>query len=260
MFTTRSPTTPNRTPIMRWEEPGNRLRPRRRPILPRLGNHWPNSQSLSSQLWPNIAESNVKGSAPLLPSDNTATMEKDKMTSGSEINTNDAGNLVRRDNNIVQSNITALLAGSRTNETFAADIKPAADKGSGIIASPWPGESDPGAAASGQSSPWPRIADDQANFSPWPNPAHPIFAAADSRNVAGVPAGPDASSTRINALPAVANRPVLIGQTPTGRIGNPPELSPRRTVQLSSRRCCGSPAKRTVYSRSAKCDCTRRNR
>ena len=176
----------------------------------------PNS---SSQFWPNIADSNVKGTAPILTSNDMPTMEKGKTTSDPKLNASDAANLARRDNNILQSYITAPLVGSRANETLAADIHSAADTRNGIIASPRPGEPDPGPAASGQSSPWPRIADDQANFSSWPNPAHPVFAAADSRNVAGLPAGLDASSTRTNALPAVANRPTAIG-------GAPPDYRP----------------------------------
>ena len=126
----------------------------------------------------------------------------------------------------MQSNITTPLLGSRANETLAADIKSAADKRSGIIASPRPGEPDPAPAAYGQSSPWPRNADDQANISSWPNPAHPVIAAADSRNFAGAPAGIDASSTRTNAMPALANRPTAIGAAPPGPVGNPPEYRP----------------------------------
>ena len=165
----------------------------------------------ASQLWPNTAESNVKGSAPLLPSDNAVAMEKGKTAGDARLNTVDAANLARRDNNVVQSNITTPLLGSGANERLAADITSAADKRNGITASPRPGGPDPGTAASGQSSAWPRITDDQANFSSWPNPAHPVFAPADSRNVASAPAGPDASSTRTNALPAIANRPTAIG-------------------------------------------------
>jgi hypothetical protein len=180
----------------------------------------------SSQLGPNMAESNVKGPAPLLPADNKVAMENGKTTSDPNLNASDAANLARWDNNVVQSNITTPLLGSRANQTLAADIKSAADKRNGIIASPRPGDLDPGPVASGQSSSWPRIADDQANFSSWPNPAHPVFAAAGSRNVAASPAGLDASSTRTNALPAVANRPTAIGGAPPGRMGNPPDYRP----------------------------------
>ncbi|MGA2799482.1 MAG: hypothetical protein ABSE63_18010 [Thermoguttaceae bacterium] len=134
-----------------------------------------------SQLWPDIAESNVRGSASLSPSDNTVAMEEGKTASDPKLNTSDAANLARRDNNVVQSNITTPFAGPRANETLAADIKSAAGKRSGIIIPPRQGDPVLGPAASGQSSPWPRNADDQANYSPWPNPAHPVFAAADSR-------------------------------------------------------------------------------
>jgi hypothetical protein len=185
----------------------------------------------ASQLGPNMAESNVKGSAPLgsaplLPSDSNVAMEKGKTTGDPKLNAGDAANLARWDNNIAQSNITTPLLGSRANETLAADIKSAADKRSGITASPRPGDPDPWPAASGQISPWPRNADDQANFSSWPNPAHPVFAAADSRNVDAAPAGLDASSTRTNALPAVANRPAAIGPALPGPVGNPPDYRP----------------------------------
>lgn len=67
----------------------------------------------SSQLWSNMAEPKGKGSANLLPSDNAVAMEKDTTTSDPKINTSDAANFVRRDNNIVQSNITTPLLGSR---------------------------------------------------------------------------------------------------------------------------------------------------
>ena len=180
----------------------------------------------ASQLWSNIAESKVKESAPLLPSDNTVAMEQDKTMSDPRFNASDAANLLRRDNNIVQSNISAPMSGSRANETLAADIKSTADKRSGIIASPQPGDPDPWPAAFGQSSSWPRNADDQANFSPWPNPDHPNFTAADSRNIAAAQAGPDAPSTRTNALPAVANRPAVIGGPLPGGMGNPPDYRP----------------------------------
>jgi hypothetical protein len=176
----------------------------------------------ASQLWPNTVESNIKGSAPLLPSDNMVAMDKGKTAADAKLNANDAANSARRDDNVVQSNITTPLLDSRANETLAADIHSAADKRNAITASPRPGEPDPGPAASGQSSAWPRGANDQANFSSWPNPAHPVFAAADSRNVAAAPAGLDASSARTNAMPAVANRPAAIG----GPVGNPPDYRP----------------------------------
>jgi hypothetical protein len=144
----------------------------------------------SSEMWSNMAESNVKGTAPGLPSDNKVTMDKGNTTSDPKLNAGAAANLARRDNNVVQSNIITPMLGSRANETLAADVKSAPDKRSGIIASLRPGDAEPWPAASGQSSAWPRNADDQANFSSWPNPAHPVFATADARNAAAAPAGP----------------------------------------------------------------------
>ena len=47
----------------------------------------------ASQSWPNIAESNVKGSAPLLPSDNNLAMEKSKTTSDPILNSSNDANL-----------------------------------------------------------------------------------------------------------------------------------------------------------------------
>ncbi len=127
-------------------------------------------QNSSTQLWSEIAGPNVQGSLPSLTSSNTASVEKENTTSSPKINAIDERSLAQQSNNIMQSNMTTPLVGSRTNETLAAEIKPAAEKGSGIMASPQPGETDPGPAASVRSSAWPRIADDQANFSPWPNP------------------------------------------------------------------------------------------
>jgi hypothetical protein len=134
----------------------------------------------SSQSWPNMVESKAKGPAALLPSDNALAMNKDKTVGDPNVNMRVAANAVQRDMNIVQSNITTPLIGSRAKETLAPEIKSAADLTSGMTASLQPGEST-GSADMGQSSPWPRIADDQANFSTWPNPAHPIISATDPR-------------------------------------------------------------------------------
>jgi hypothetical protein len=177
----------------------------------------------ASQSWPNIAESQVQASPQLLTSNNTASTEKDKTTSNPKVNASDAGNLVQRDDNIVQTKITPPPAASRTNETLAADMKAAADKGGGIVALAQPGKPDLQPAADSRISPWPRNADDLADFSLWPNPAHPIFAKADHHGIAEVPSGTEPSPTRTNYLPAVANRPMVIGASPPGGTGNPPD-------------------------------------
>ncbi|MGD0653653.1 MAG: hypothetical protein ABSA16_04860 [Thermoguttaceae bacterium] len=176
------------------------------------------SASLS---WPNIAESKVPGSPQLLTSINTASTEKDKTTSNPKLNASDLGNLLQRDDNIVQTKITPPPAASRTNETLAADIKAAADKGGGIVALAQRGKGDLEPAADSRVSPWPRTADDLVDFSPWPNPAHPIFAKANLQGITEVPSGTEPSPTRTNFLPAVANRPMVIGASPPGPTGNP---------------------------------------
>jgi hypothetical protein len=180
----------------------------------------------SSQLWSNIAESKAGESAPHVPSDNTLTMEKTQTASSPKVNGSDAANFMRRDNNILQSNITAPMSGSQPKATLAADLKPAAEKGSGLTATPQSGDADRWPAAAGQSSSWPLVADDRANFSPWPNPAHRNFGPADSCNVAATPAGPEASPSRANSMPAVANRSAVIGQAPPGGISNPSAYRP----------------------------------
>ncbi|MGD0516385.1 MAG: hypothetical protein ABSA26_02525 [Thermoguttaceae bacterium] len=167
----------------------------------------------ASQSWPNIAESKVSGSPQLLTFNNTASTEKDKTTSNPKVNASDVGNLLQRDNNIVQTTITPPPAASRTNETLAADVKAAADKGGGIAALTQPGKPDLQPAADSRVSPWPRNADDLADCSPWPNPAHPIFAKADPYAIAEVPSGTEPSPTRTTAA---ANRPMVIGASPPG--------------------------------------------
>ncbi len=179
----------------------------------------------SSQLSPNAPESNMPVSPPLSASKNAGLMEKDKTAAGSNINKNEAQNFIKRDNNIVQSNITSPLAGPGTNET-SADIKSTPEKGSGTIAASQPSEGDRGPAVYGQSSAWPRIADDQANYSQWPNPAHPLAAAADSRNVAGMPAAADPLPVRNDSSSAVFNRSPITSGSPTGVVGSPPDLRP----------------------------------
>jgi hypothetical protein len=135
----------------------------------------------SPQLSPNTAESTVPGSPPLLTSNNIVSTEKDNAQNKSKLTASDAGNLVRLDNNnVVKPNLTTTTAASHTNETVAADINTATGKELGVIATPQPDRSDlaePVAAVRG--SRWPRNAADQADFSPWPNPAHPILAKVD---------------------------------------------------------------------------------
>ncbi len=63
------------------------------------------------------------------------------------------------------------------NETPAAGSKAAGNEG-GMLISPQAGKLQMESAAAAQSSPWPKAVDDQADFSPWPNPAHPIIARA----------------------------------------------------------------------------------
>lgn len=72
-------------------------------------------------------------------------------------------------------------AASGADATLVADVKAAAGKETGINASPQPGKTDLEPIALAQSSSWPRDNYEKAEFSPWPNPAHPIFAEADLR-------------------------------------------------------------------------------
>jgi hypothetical protein len=176
----------------------------------------------SAQSSLNMAQSTVPGSPQLLTSTYSAPTEKDIATSKPQFTASNAGNMDRLDNNnIVQPNATTTLAASHTNEILAADINAAAGKGYGNIPLQQSGRPDLVEAASVQSSPWPRKADDQADFSPWPNPAHPVIAKADPHNNMELPTGTESLSTRANSLPVIVNRPMVIGGAQAGKMSNP---------------------------------------
>jgi len=157
----------------------------------------------SSELWPKISESTVPGSRQLSGSNNSNTTENFNTTNKPKVNASDGENLVRLDNKIVQ-----------------------------------PDKPKPNSAALAQSSAWPRDAEDQADFSPWPNPSHSILAEAAPRKNFNSPPGVEPSSNTLNPSPVVADRPMDIGGTSPERTGNQAEY---RTAERYDYRASGVP-------------------
>jgi hypothetical protein len=74
---------------------------------------------------------------------------------------------------------------------------------------------------SGQISPWPRDVDNQADSSPWPNPAQSTLTDANSRTNLETSTGAEASANAADAWPVVTNRPMALGEATASRINNP---------------------------------------
>lgn len=137
----------------------------------------------ASQPPSNIAESKVPPPAELFPSGNVAAAEKDTITGALKVNASNVGDILHRDEAVVQTKTTLPPLVSRVNDILAPGVKAAPDKAGGTVAMTQPGKPDLDPADASKISPWPRSADDQADFSPWPNPAHPTFAKVDTQGV-----------------------------------------------------------------------------
>ena len=177
---------------------------------------------------PGDRNSNVQASAPLSAS-------AERFAGGETANRSSDATAVRLDNNIVPSNIItpttggnaglAVSAGPRMREMPAA-TQAAVERPGSLAVAPRSAENFAGAAVGGPSDAWPAIADERAGCSPWPNPAHPIFASADLRNSVAAPPGAETMPPRAGAAPAVNDRPAVIGNPMPAAPVNPPGLRP----------------------------------
>ncbi len=81
-------------------------------------------------------------------------------------------------------------------------------------------------AGSRQSSPWPREMEEKAEFSPWPNPAHPIVVQSEPGKNTESPAGVQPYSGSVASGTVFTNRPMALGEAPPVRMANSPVNRP----------------------------------
>jgi hypothetical protein len=119
-----------------------------------------------------------------------------------------------------------------TNDTLAAYVKPNMDTPNGksaaavsaVASVPRQDKAEPYPVdAMQETSPWPRAAADQANFSAWPHPAHPI-ARNDIQGYAQSPSGEKYSSAKTDDAATAANRSMTLGDYRPGGTGNQPGI------------------------------------